>query len=133
MSDADFLSVQTALAGRYSLERELGRGGMGVVYLAREVALDRPVALKRLPLDCRAPDLSSHDRRRLGRFVDEAEIMARLEHPGVLPVYEIAIDGKGRPFFTMPLVCRCCAPSRNSKRTACSCSPRSAASAAAAP
>ena len=47
--DALFSSFQSALAGRYSLERELGRGGMGVVYLAREVRLDRPVAIKLLP------------------------------------------------------------------------------------
>lgn len=41
----EFLSLQQALAGRFSLERELGRGGMGIVYLARDVSLDRPVAI----------------------------------------------------------------------------------------
>ena len=41
---SEFLALQTALAGRYSLELELGRGGMGIVYLAHEVSLDRPVA-----------------------------------------------------------------------------------------
>ena len=43
---AEFLNLQAALAGEYSIERELGRGGMGVVYLAREVQLDRDLAIK---------------------------------------------------------------------------------------
>ena len=47
--DADFIALQAALAGEYSLDRELGRGGMGIVYLAREVRLARPVAIKVLP------------------------------------------------------------------------------------
>jgi serine/threonine-protein kinase len=46
---AEFLDLQAALAGEYSLQRELGRGGMGVVYLARVVQLDRDVAIKVLP------------------------------------------------------------------------------------
>jgi serine/threonine protein kinase len=45
----EFLELQAALAGEYSLQRELGRGGMGVVYLARDVQLDRDVAIKVLP------------------------------------------------------------------------------------
>ena len=47
--DADFIALQAALAGEYSLDRELGRGGMGVVYLAREVRLARPGAINVQP------------------------------------------------------------------------------------
>jgi serine/threonine-protein kinase len=52
--DADFIALQTALAGEYSLDRELGRGGMGIVLLAREVRLARPVAIKVLPRELAA-------------------------------------------------------------------------------
>ncbi|MGH7674144.1 MAG: serine/threonine protein kinase, partial [Gemmatimonadales bacterium] len=64
--DRLFLAFQSALAGRYSLERELGRGGMGVVYLAHEVRLDRLVAIKLLP-----PELAAHAPLR-ERFLREA-------------------------------------------------------------
>lgn len=83
MVDALFLSFQTALAGRYSLERELGRGGMGVVYLAREVRLDRPVAIKLLP-----PEFAAHDRLR-DRFLREARTAARLSHPYIVPIHSV--------------------------------------------
>src|SRR5262250_1001197 len=81
--DALFLSLQDALAGRYSLERELGRGGMGVVYLAHEVRLDRPVALKVLP-----PDLAIHQPLR-DRFLREARTAANLGHPNIVPIYAV--------------------------------------------
>src|SRR5262245_15231233 len=70
--DKLFLDFQAAVAGRYSLERELGRGGMGVVYLAREVRLDRPVAIKLLP-----PSKASDPRLR-ERFLREARTAAKL-------------------------------------------------------
>ena len=86
--DALFLSFQEAVAGRYSLERELGRGGMGVVYLAREVRLDRPVAIKLLP-----PELAAQQTLR-DRFLREARTAARLSHPYVVPIHSVdEIDG----------------------------------------
>jgi serine/threonine-protein kinase len=80
---ADYYRLQEALAGRYSLERELGRGGMGVVYLAREVSLDRPVALKILP-----PELAEKAEAR-ERFLHEARTAARLSHPNIVPIFSV--------------------------------------------
>jgi serine/threonine-protein kinase len=79
--DADFIALQAALAGEYSLDRELGRGGMGIVYLAREVRLARPVAIKVLPRELAArPDLRES-------FLRESQTVARLNHPNIVPVY----------------------------------------------
>ncbi len=82
-SDPSVVALQEALIGRYSLERELGRGGMATVYLARDVKLDRPVAIKvlhqRLSCDAGARE----------RFVREARIAARLAHPHIVPIYAV--------------------------------------------
>jgi serine/threonine-protein kinase len=75
-------AVQRALAGRYSIDRELGRGGMGVVYLAREVRLDRLVAIKLLPPDRATPELRE-------RFLREARTAARLSHPNIIPIHAV--------------------------------------------
>jgi eukaryotic-like serine/threonine-protein kinase len=85
--DALFFQVQEALAGEYSLDRELGRGGMGVVYLAREVRLAREVALKVLP-----PHLAaSADMRE--QFIREAQMAARLSHPNIVPIHRVGEAG----------------------------------------
>ncbi len=95
--DKLFLDFQVALAGRYSLERELGRGGMGVVYLAREVRLDRLVAIKLLP-----PDLAVHAALK-ERFMREARLAARLSHPHIVPIH--AVDELERfVFYVMAYV-----------------------------
>jgi serine/threonine-protein kinase len=78
-----FVAFQAALARRYSLERELGRGGMGIVYLAHEVRLDRPVALKLFP-----PALAAQPALR-ERFLREARTAARLSHPHVVQIYAV--------------------------------------------
>jgi serine/threonine-protein kinase len=81
LPSAEFLALQRAVAGRYSLERELGRGGMGIVFLARDVALERPVAIKLLPPAPGAvPDLRE-------RFLREARTAAKLSHPNIVPIH----------------------------------------------
>ena len=87
-SDPLFLGFQLALAGRYSIDRELGRGGMGVVYLAREVHLDRLVAIKLLPPE-RSAITSLRD-----RFLREARLAAKLSHPHIIPIHAVdEVDG----------------------------------------
>ncbi len=81
--DQEFLALQEAVAGRYSIERELGRGGMGIVYLAREVRLDRPVALKLLP-----PEYAARPALR-ERFLHEARTAAKLSHPNIVPIFAV--------------------------------------------
>jgi serine/threonine-protein kinase len=80
------------------LGAEIGRGGMGAVLAGRDPALDRPLAVKVL-LPGRAGDA---DLER--RFLAEAQICGRLQHPGVVPVYDVGCLADGRPFFTMKLV-----------------------------
>jgi serine/threonine-protein kinase len=80
------------------LLEELGRGGMGAVFKGRDSSLGRDVAVKVL--------LESHSGRAelVQRFVEEAQIAGQLQHPGVVPVYEMGQTPDRRPFFTMKLV-----------------------------
>src|ERR1051326_5837237 len=93
----EFVELQAAVAGRYTLERELGRGGMGIVYLARDVALDRPVALKLCP-----PYLAAQSELR-DRFLSEARLAARLSHPNIVTVHDVEESG-GLVFFVMAYI-----------------------------
>jgi serine/threonine-protein kinase len=95
--DPDFLAFQSAVAGRYSIDRELGRGGMGIVYLAHEVHLDRLVAIKLLPPD-KAADPLLRD-----RFLREARHAARLSHPHIIPIHSVAESGEF-VFFVMAYI-----------------------------
>lgn len=93
----EFLELQAALAGEYSLQRELGRGGMGIVYLARDVQLDRDVAIKVLPTAL----AQSADARE--RFLREARTAAGLSHPHIVPIHRVGEAG-GFVFFVMSFV-----------------------------
>jgi eukaryotic-like serine/threonine-protein kinase len=85
-------------ASRYQLAGEIARGGMGAVFKGRDVDLGRDIAVKVL--------LETHQGKSelLQRFVEEAQIAGQLQHPGVVPVYELGQFPDQRPYFTMKLV-----------------------------
>ncbi len=97
-SDAELRShVERTLAATYEIEHELGRGGMGIVYRARDKRLKRAVAIKLLP-----PELAFRSEIR-SRFLREAETSAALSHPNIVPIY--SVDEKdGLVFFVMQFV-----------------------------
>ncbi len=90
-------ALQQAVAGRYEVEREIGRGGMAVVYLAKDLKLDRPVVIKVLQ-----SGLSHHAPAR-ARFLREARVAARLSHPNVVRVFTVEEHGD-LAFFVMEYV-----------------------------
>src|ERR1043166_8048912 len=97
LPSTECLDLQAALAGEFSLQRELGRGGMGVVYLARDVQLDRDVAIKMLPAElARTPAARE-------RFLREARMAAGLSHPHIVPIHRVSEAG-GFVFFVMSYV-----------------------------
>jgi serine/threonine-protein kinase len=94
---SEFLELQAALAGEYSLQREIGRGGMGIVYLARDVQLDRDVAIKVLPMHLARLSTARE------RFVQEARTAAGLSHPNIVPIHRVG-EADGFVFFVMSYV-----------------------------
>jgi eukaryotic-like serine/threonine-protein kinase len=96
-TSADVLALERAVAGRYALERELGRGGMGVVLLARDLSLDRLVALKLLPALLAAQPLLRE------RFLREARTAAGLSHPHIVPIHAVE-EHEGIAFIAMAFV-----------------------------
>lgn len=97
-SDAELRShVVRVLAVQYDVEKEIGRGGMGIVYKGRDKRLKRPVAIKLLP-----PELAFRSEIRM-RFLREAEMAAQLSHPHIVPIYSVD-EREGLVYFVMALV-----------------------------
>jgi serine/threonine-protein kinase len=84
--------------GRYLIAGEIARGGVGVVFKGRDTDLGREVAIKTLRAEY------AGEPAMVRRLIEEAQIGGQLQHPGVLPVYEMGLDPGRRPFFTMKLV-----------------------------
>ena len=89
--------VERALAAHYELDCEIGRGGMGIVYRAKDRRLKRPVAIKLLP-----PELAFRSEIK-SRFLREAETAAQLSHPNIVPIYTVD-EQEGLVFFVMAYV-----------------------------
>ncbi len=100
LSGGDPDACGPTVAGRasYQLQGEIARGGMGVLLKGRDLDLGRDVALKVLREDLAArPEI-------VRRFVEEAQIGGQLQHPGIVPVYELGVMADQRPYFAMKLV-----------------------------
>ncbi len=94
LAEADVTDTQWRL-GHYEILEEIGRGGMGVIYRARQQHSRRIVAVKRIL----AHEVNSHET--LVRFRREAEAVASLDHPNILPIHEVSESEEGLPFFSM--------------------------------
>lgn len=92
---------------RYRVEGIVARGGMGIIYAVRDRELDRTLAMKVIGMgsgDHPPIALEELPPAWVDRFVEEAQITAQLDHPGIVPVHEIGLDPQGRLYFTMKLV-----------------------------
>ncbi len=88
---------------RYVPQGELARGGMGAVFKVWDRDLGRTLAMKVL-LDERGSGRGQSGEENLARFLQEAQVIARLDHPGIVPVHDVGFDLEGRPYFTMRYV-----------------------------
>ena len=89
--------LQQVVASKYRIDRLLGKGGMGAVFLAHDLTLEREVAIKVLP-----PDVSQ-DEQVVRRFQQEAKTAAKLDHPNIIPIYRVESEG-GLNYFVMKYV-----------------------------
>jgi eukaryotic-like serine/threonine-protein kinase len=88
----------TSSGTRFRILRPLNKGGMGVVSVALDTELDRSIALKEIR------DTAANDQAYRARFLAEAEITGKLEHPGIIPIYGLGTYADGRPFYAMRLI-----------------------------
>lgn len=86
---------EAPLSGSYRMGEEIAWGGMGGIFCAQDACLRREVAIKVSSLGFHGED---------PRFVREAEILARLAHPNIVPIYNLGVDELGRPFYSMKLI-----------------------------
>ena len=89
--------LQRIVEGKYKIERMVGKGGMGAVFLAQDLTLDREVAIKVLP-----PDISQ-DPKVIQRFQQEAKTAAKLDHTNIIPIYRVESEG-GLNYFVMKYI-----------------------------
>ncbi len=89
------VSDKAPLTGAYTLVKEIARGGMGQIYFGEDPVLKRQVAVKVSSLSEGGVD---------PRFSKEAEVLAHLAHPNIVPIHAMGVDSKGRPFYSMKLV-----------------------------
>ncbi len=97
--DLGLAPVRALLEGKkYKVQGTIGGGGMGVVHRARDLRIRRSVAMKVIKSS------SQFSRENVLRFVDEAQLTGQLQHPNIVPVYELALDEHGEVFYTMKFV-----------------------------
>jgi len=90
--------LEGRILGRFRLEKEIARGGMGIIFQAQDLELDREVAIKLLlKFHLSKPHLAR-------QFTNEARISGALQHPGIIPIYEVGLIEDQRPYFAMKLV-----------------------------
>jgi formylglycine-generating enzyme required for sulfatase activity/serine/threonine protein kinase len=100
------LAQRTRPFGRYDVQGEVARGGQGAVLRVRDQDLDRDLAMKVVHGQeaLAQGETRPVDSLTLGRFIEEAQVTGRLDHPGIVPVHELGLDAEGRVYFTMKLV-----------------------------
>jgi serine/threonine protein kinase len=90
------LPLEDRKAQHLETQREIARGGMGVIFATKESATRRTVAMKVM--------YEERDTETAARFIEEAQVTAQLEHPNIVPIYDLGVGEDGQPFYTMKLV-----------------------------